>query len=153
MEESLIFMRSIKLRCHINSDIKFILDFAKQNSIDEYSSVSDIREMIRQCSFLKFKDKGRKEIFIENTEGFNFFNKDNYYNLPNYIITSYYDLFSTLMLILMEVLNFLKTEGKDFRNENILRRRVSPPLEAFKKVNHNNLDIKPTGRDYGLLFE
>lgn len=138
----------VNLKDSVDKDIKFIYNFAKKYRLDEYSSVSEIREKIRNDNELK--SLKAKKSYIDRLNKFSFFDlKNSTYKKSEEI----FDTLSLLTLIKNEIITYLKNKKTDFSEQNILKRRVSPPLEAFQSVGHNNLDIKPTGRDYGLLFE
>ncbi|PPZ90524.1 hypothetical protein C3729_12975 [Cloacibacterium normanense] len=138
----------VDLNDSVDKDIKFIYTFAKTNGLDEYSSVSEIREKIRNDK--KLNSIPSKKSYINKLNRFSFFDPSNVKYKKS---EDAYDILSLLTLIKNEIITYLNNKKTDFSKQNILRRRVSPPLEAFKSVGHNNLDIKPTGRDYGLLFE
>ena len=138
----------ISLKKTVDNDIKLIYNFAKKNKLDEYSSVSEIREKIRNDEELRHLSSRNSHIIKLNN--FSFFDQN---NVKYKKTEDVYDILSLLTLIKNEIITYLNNKKTDFSKQNILRRRVSPPLEAFKSVGHNNLDIKPTGRDYGLLFE
>lgn len=141
-------MELVNLNDSVDKDIKFIYTFAKNNGLDEYSSVSEIREKIRNDK--RLRSISSKKSYINKLNSFSFFDQNNVYYKKTEDI---FDVLSMLTLIKNEIITYLKNKKVDFSNQTILKRRTSPPLEAFRSVGHNNLDIKPTGRDYGLLFE
>ncbi len=116
-----------------------IINFVKTNNLDEFTTLSQIRNQLREeFGGIEY----RKLLKI----------KDGLYN-HKYNVKDYeYDMWNNLVNTRRELLFLIDCEFNPEctpSTEYILERQVSPPIEAlFPKDN-----FKPSGRDYGLLFE
>jgi hypothetical protein len=92
----------------------------------------------------------KKQHFIDVIKDFSFYTEENY--------SFDVDDRSTLHLLMRflnetknEIIRLLYKEKK--QTSGILKRLVSPPVGAYDYSGHNKLDIKPSGKGHGLLFE
>ncbi len=134
-----------------NDNVCNIINLVKKHSLSEYATMSEMVILVKseQNAIL-----GNKEINIEefkkSLNSFDFFNNDNYVNNSNVDLFDYQNLFFKFKNAIVEYLN-----NKDIKDKKsqYFTLPSSPSLDAFTKVGNNKLDIMPTGRDYGLLFE
>jgi|SRR6218665_1774868 len=139
----------IQLQKSVSPEIQELYKFALENNFDEFTTLSQIRNKLREKqfhpSFNNFEEYSKK------------LNEFAFFDEKHYILkdTSYdiYDISNLLKQIKEEVLYYINPNTPKHFSGYILERQVSPPLEAFERVGNNKLNIKPSGRDYGLLFE
>lgn len=142
-------IESVALQKSVSLEIQELYKFAIENNFNEFTTLSDIRK--------KLKEKNFNPSFTSFDEYSKTLNNFSYFDKKNYIIkdASYdtYDISNLLKQIKEEVLYYIDPKTPKNFSGYILERQVSPPLEAFERVGNNKLNIKPSGRDYGLLFE
>lgn len=120
---------------------KFVIDKNYDNFTSNYEMKFDI-----SASFYNDYIKNRKEAFLEDFKKVNFYDI-NLFEIKN--IDNLADLQKTLHNFKSAIVDVVKQNG--FLAEvKLSKTSESPPLT--KKIGNNKLDIKPTGRDYGLLF-
>jgi len=127
----------IKLKETVSVDIQEFYNFVLENEITEYWTLRNIREVIKGNNFNK-----------EELEQFSFFDLNNFSEDTDKN-EDLYRLIITLARTKDEYIGYEKID----KNLGKLVRQVSPPLEAYKYIPHNKMDIKDSGRSYGLLFE
>ncbi|MEM6718641.1 MAG: hypothetical protein AAF611_04985 [Bacteroidota bacterium] len=120
---------------------------------EDFSSIeiSKVADSFRIKNNLSSSKKNYKII-----TDFSFYEKENYELKKN-------QADSNLVFELMMILSSFKSEllrilfpDTDIKIENTksnIKYNLTPPLEAYEPVGNNQLDISPSGRSYGLLFE
>jgi|GEM_PF-4110772 len=140
--------QSVKLKASAHPEIQNLYDFALQNDFDEFTTLSHIKKKIKESFAMPEIDFNQ---YSKILNGFSFFDKSNYDIEDG--ITDIYEISNLLNQIKEEVLYYFDPATPKEFSGYILKRLVSPPLEAFQMVGNNKLNFKPSGRDYGLLFE
>lgn len=120
---------------------KFVIDKNYDNFTSNYEMKFDI-----SVSFYNDYIKNRKEVFLEDFKKVNFYDI-NLFEINNNVNLT--DLQKTLYNFKLAIVDVIKQDGV-LAEVKLSKTSASPPLT--KKVANNKLDIKPTGRDYGLLF-
>lgn len=132
--------------------IRDLLQFISEEQIAN-SKVSVIKTKAGEyiSEYLSELDNDKRNEVKQQIQFFSFYDLDNIeYEFSNE--KQLFKIIETLSKFKEELLNRLteKTQAIDFGK---LERNVSPPLEAYEYIGNNKLDIKPSGRSYGLLFE
>ena len=99
----------VDLNDSVDKDIKFIYTFAKTNGLDEYSSVSEIREKIRNDK--KLNSIPSKKSYINKLNRFSFFDPSNVKYKKS---EDAYDILSLLTLIKNEIITYLNNKKNRF---------------------------------------
>lgn len=128
------------------TDYSFFPDFIFRNQFTDFTMLADLRKSLKEELFEEFKRLEYKELLIIQTaiEKHNYKVKNYGYDMWNLIHNSKQEL---IMLIKYDLNPNWKPE------KYMLIRQISPPLEAYVPIPFNKMDIRPSGRDYGLLFE
>lgn len=102
--------------------------------------------------FYALEDKETKQELVEEIEKFSLYDMSNY---EGYEVTAIPGLIMVLSIFKPEFVRKLTSDSDNKRYMDFggLKRKVSPPVEAYEYVGNNKLDITPTHRSYGLLFE
>lgn len=138
-------IKNLKFKWDQQEVIKNIYDFLLENKLDEYTTLSMLRKALQTNFTLPDKNK---EIYVNLLSDFNAFDKKNYIIKKEYWEYDLYDTFNLLHQSKLELLYILdETKPKVFEGY-ILKRRINPPLEAFELVGHNQLDIRPSGKQF-----
>jgi len=75
-------------------------------------------------------------------------------NLPDFgTIEDKYDFILGFDNFVTTVKNVIEEYEPKFLNFEGLKRQSAPPLEVFKYIGHNELDIKQSSAGYSLLFD
>ena len=93
-----------------------------------------------------------KKKLVEEIEKFSLYDLSNYDSADIKIVSK---LIMTLSVFKSEFVRLLTlgSGNKRYMDFGGLSRKVSPPVEAYEYMGNNKLDINPTHRSYGLLFE
>jgi len=93
-----------------------------------------------------------KKKVIKAVENFSLYDLSNYKSFDRDVVPS---LVMTLSVFKSAFIRKL-INGKDnkkYMDFGSLEKKASPPVEAYEYVGNNKLDISPTNRSHGLLFE
>ena len=134
--------------------ISNIFNFVENSNFNEFTTLSKMRELIRNHFVSAFQDMNEPEIknYAKKIKSFNFYKKENY-NVTNKN-EDVYELMNNLSNFRDEIVHYIDLNyNDDNQNRHKLERKVSPPLEAYEYVGHSKLKITPTGKDFGLIFE
>lgn len=135
-------------------EIRNLFEFVLNSGLNENSKPRDIKSKVEvyyneNLSDLTLEDKmGLKQ----QVQHFSFYDVNNF-SAGTSKNDELFKLMVTLSKFKAELLAFLsetKTKNMSFGK---LKRKVSPPVEAYEYVGNNKLDIIPSERSYGLLFE
>jgi len=128
----------IRLKETCPEGVKDFFNFVIENNIDEYHTLSEIRGKLEGQSF-----------DIIELKNFSF------YDINNFDCEHNQEMFTFICTLARskEEYHLMLYPEKDLSKFGKLERQVSPPLEAYKYIPHNKMDIKDSGRSYGLLFE
>lgn len=139
-------MENILISKERPEEIKSLVDFVTLNHLNDYTTLSEMRNKIKSQYSAEFSDleNPAKEDFMRKLEDFSFYTLD--------VKEADRSMMNTLSRFRDEVLIFIK-KGFDNKTSYQLKRQISPPLEAYNNVGHNKLNLKPTGRGFGLTFE
>jgi len=141
----------IKLLTEESSQAKILFDYVVSKNYTEITSDMLKFEIITffETNYVDKKQSELKKLSKE-LSFFNFYDQNNYSNfqitetvLKQLVVLSHFkhDLIQMLDSSLKPI---------DF---GVLKRQISPPLEVYKPIYHTKVDITPSGRSYGLLFE
>lgn len=127
-------------------EIKSLVVFVRDNHLNDYTTLSEMRDKIEDQYAAEFSNLGvlDKKNLMRKLERFSF------YTMQEEGMD--HSMMNTLSRFRDEVLRVIKN-GMEDETTYQLKRQVSPPLEAFTDVGHNKLNLKPTGRGFGLSFE
>lgn len=133
---------------HNASDFaKTIFNFVKEKKYDVYTSGYNMQRDIIDTKFYQDYIQDRKETIIQELEDMNFYENEMFENAnqTNHLaqIQKILDKFQ------IAILSIFLQGGKIPKGIGSTTSADSP---LPKKLGNNKLDIKPTGRDYGLLF-
>ncbi|MFA6073635.1 MAG: hypothetical protein WC758_05970 [Candidatus Woesearchaeota archaeon] len=143
----------ITLKNSINELVDELFSFVKNNNINDDTSLPKMREYIKENYHEKLLSysESELEIFIEKIKHENFYN-DALYNCKT--PSNLYSFMNSLDSFRCEMIYYIEGRiSKKERPHHKLVRMISPPIEAYEYIGHSKIDIKPTGRDFGLLFE
>lgn len=136
------------LKPNVSKEISNLFNLISNKSFDKYVYRFEFKKIITEefLKTLKGTSKPYKKELFELIQNFDAYNSDNYIN---------FDFMSA------ELFDFFLKDVSDFININYLKnvqsykleRLANPPSEVYDYVGFSKLEIKPTGRDYGLLFE
>jgi ribosomal protein S8 len=98
------------------------------------------------------KGETEKQQVVEEIESFSLYDISNYNslnveNIPSLIMTI--SVFKTEFIRIMT----LGTDDMRYMDFGGLKRQVSPPALAYNYIGNNKLDINPTNRSHGFLYE
>lgn len=133
----------IKLTNDAPEQIRQIFDLAIQNEITEYTTKSEMKKIGKV--FIE-----KKIINISDLQQFSFYDIDNFKESEKNV--NLFTLMCTCARFRDEILIILKVKMGKIKPIKLVR-QISPPLEAYKYIPYNKMDIKPSGRSYGLTFE
>lgn len=134
-----------------NDNVCNIIKLVKKHNLSEYATMSEMAILVKnEHNVLVGNEKINIEEFKKSLNSFDFFNNDNYVNENHIDLFNYQNVLYKFKNAIVEYLN-----NKDIKDKKsqYFTLPSSPSLDAFTKVGNNKLDIMPTGRDYGLLFE
>lgn len=136
-----------------SEDIEKFISFVTESPLNENSKPSEIKQKTGEYYALHFKDlsNDKKLLLKESFEGFSFFDVNNI--KPEEVKNE--ELFKAVMTLSQakhELIDKL-SEHKTRVNFGELKRKASPPLEAYNYTGNNKLNITSSKKSYGLLFE
>lgn len=102
--------------------------------------------------FYASEDLTTKQGLVAEIEEFSLYDMSNYEGYNTGIIPSLIMVLSIFKPEFVRKLT-LNSDNKKYMDFGGLKRKVSPPVEAYEYIGNNKLDISPTHRSYGLLFE
>ena len=126
---------------------KAIFNFVIENRYDEFTSRYDMQRDMLNKSFYKNEIENRKKNLLEELKKVDFYENQLFDN--SYEREELMEIQKTLYNFQLAIGHLFMQKGKIPRGRGSVT-SVNPPLT--RKVGNNKLDIKPTGRDYGLLF-
>lgn len=137
----------IQLKNDANIFAKTIFNFVIESKYDSLTSIFDMQRDIINKSFYLNHIQNRAETLVKDLEGINFYENQIYENVPD--IERLEKIQKTLNNFQLAIFKVFIQEGKMLQGKGSVT-SVNSPLQ--RKFGNNKLDIKPTGRDYGLLF-
>lgn len=137
------------LRDSVTDLEKTIFNFVKHNAYDAITSTYEMKLDILEQSFYKDYIENKKEEFIKEFKKINFYDPNMFTNVDNN--NDFRGLKQTLHNFKLAVADLFKTDGV-LPQITLSTTSPSPSLDSMKKIPYNKMDIKPTGKDYGLLF-
>ena len=137
----------LQLKNDANNFAKTIFDFVIDNKYDSLTSNFDMQRDIINKSFYKNYVQNRAETLVRELESINFYDNQIYENAPD--IGRLEKIQKTLNNFQLAVFKVFIQDGKMLQGKGSVT-SVNSPLQ--RKFGNNKLDIKPSGRDYGLLF-
>lgn len=138
---------SLQLKKGSNHLAKVIFNFVIDNDYGIFTSDYEMQHDIIYKSFYTNHIKRKKEKIIKELNDINFY--DNHLFITSLDREELIDIQKTLYNFQLAIIDVLKQDGSLIKGE-ASKTSPSPPLTV--KVGNNKLDIKPTGKDYGLLF-
>jgi hypothetical protein len=135
----------------LKTESEIINDFTNFFSKVQYSNkdFENIREY--SLKYIKKVSKESKDDLKKELVSFDFSKKESYVGKINLSTRV------TLTIAKSEVLHELSENNIDEEYRKIdfgrLERKVSPPLDAYVFEGYNKLNINPTNRGYGTLYE
>lgn len=102
--------------------------------------------------FFNNKNESEKAKIKDELKALSFYDVNNYSVKLQQSEDEIFELMQSLSKFREELLNDLNVQEVKINFEPI-ERKVSPSLEAYEYVGMNKLDITPSDRSYGLLFE
>jgi len=145
-------IRMLRLKRSTPKIIHEISGFVMANNLNNFSSLAKCRmlgyKLIKKTKCLGKNNWGEQRKIIAE---FSYWDDNNYpeNEVPNNDLKASLSNFRDEFLIVIDHEYDKSIDWKKYR----LVRQVSPPLSAYKYEAFCKLDIKATGRDYGLLFE
>lgn len=133
----------IKLVDDAPEQIRRIFDLAIKGKITEYTTLSEMRRIGK--TFIK-----EYSVKASDLKGFSFYEINNFKGSEKDV--KLFTLMCTCARFRDEILVIFRDKGGKPKPIKLIR-QVSPPLEAYKYIPFNKMDIKPSGRSYGLTFE
>jgi hypothetical protein len=141
----------VTLKGTSNSSIENLIGFVLEQNFDAFTSLPKLRKCINSeyLPVLNVQDAAQWMKVVQSVSDFNFFDIQNYKagEAPDFDLMNIFSNFRDELLIAGDL-----TYNPE-RHTLKLTRQVSPPLSAYEYMGHSKLNIIPTGRDYGLLFE
>lgn len=131
-----------------NSNILDIFEYISSLNLISFLSFAELKcyasdEYIKK---FKFKKNNEWQEYISSIKDYDFLDPDNYKApVDDYVMSNLSNFRDIIIAVIEQKYN---TNRESFK----LSRLVSPPLSAYKYIGHS-IDIKPTGKNYGFLFE
>ncbi len=146
-----LIMDKINLTNSCPSEVKKVYDFISSNQLYEYIDEVDVFKALDKSFFSSISEE---EAYNYYKFFDNFVFKYDHFTFEEDYTKGYFR--SSFLRIKDNILAYLENKF-DFKTEKLYQDfdsnlPASPPSEAYRKVGNNNLNIKPSGRDYGLLF-
>lgn len=133
------------LDSNINGLTRDIYNFVLEKQYDNFTSEFEMMKDIRNDFSSLINDKN--EVYIKLKE-VNYFKRGVFIAEETVDIS---DFKNTLFKFILTLENYLK-DNNEIINENSSIKVTYNYNDRFQKVGMNKLNIKPTGRGYGLLF-
>jgi len=145
------FDDKIKLTNTCPLEVKKIFNFIDSNELYEYIDPDDMLEILDNSIF-SLINKTEAENYLNFFENYIF--RYDHFTFEQDYIKGYFR--SSFIRMRDNTVEYLRNKF-DIKDNRVYPHfdshlPASPPSEAYKKVANSNLDIKPTGRDYWLLF-
>lgn len=147
-------MKDVAILGSAPEEIRDIFDFVSKKNLDEKSKIKDIKSEVAQ--FVQC-------IAIHNSEELKLKLKQQVHDFSFYDINNFTQetekgevLFKKMVVLSRfkeELMNYLSDQKKNNIKFGKIERKVSPPIQAYNYTGNNKLDINPSKRSYGLLFE
>jgi AAA+ ATPase superfamily predicted ATPase len=136
---------------NIPTEIRDMFEYINSKNFTSYTTLQHLR-FIAETEYLpqlKELDEKNYEEYVKKIKDFNFYAGSDYDNSTDKekLLMWALDCFRNELLIVID-----KKYNKN-RIPALLVRQTNPPLSAYKMVAFCKSEIKPTGREYGLLFE
>lgn len=136
-------------------EIRDVFDYVFSKNLDENSKAKDIKsEAVQFVKGIVTGENGaeRRLQLRQHVTDFSFYDVNNFT-----ADTEKNEALFKKMVILSrfkeELINILSDNKKKTVKFGKLERKISPPLKAYVYTGNNKLDIAPSKRSYGLLFE
>lgn len=149
-------MENVAISSSAPAEVRDVFDYVLTLSkLDENSKVKDIRSEV--AHFLQERpaiigSPECKQNLMQQVYHFSFYDLNNFAKE-----TEKGEVLFKKMVILSrfkdELIKRLSDQKKNTIDFGKLERKVSPPLEAYTYTGNNKIDISPSNRSYGLLFE
>ncbi len=136
---------NISLKKNIKGLTSEIFKFVIDNNYDIFTSNYEMKLDISN-SFYNKHIKNSKEDFIVDFKNVDFYDNNLYNTTESKELAN---LQKTLFNFKLAIVDVMRQNGA-LSAVKMSTTSASPPLT--RKMGNNKLDIKPTGRDYGLLF-
>jgi len=146
-------MKTIKLSKNAPIEIQEIFEYVVSKNFPEFTSPPLLKYYAYEY-LLKLKELNKENYlsYLGKIKNFDFYEVNNYTDCDE-ITEENKDFFHTIDCFRDELAIIVRKEFDENLGEYILKRQVSPPLSAYKKVGTHMLNIKTSKRDYGLTFE
>lgn len=146
-------MDSIELKnksLGVNKIFKFVI---KENLVEDFSldKINNSAKIFFENEYHSLSKKNKLDIINELDE-YSFFNIKGY-NFDKKEKSKLFKLILVLSIFKSEIIKLLENKKLDYPDYGPLKRKASPSLETYEYVGNNKLEIHPTNRSYGLLFE
>lgn len=142
----------IKITNSCPQEVKEVYEFIINHDLHKYVDDFTIDDLIKKKSIFSSITKTQAINLVRFFDNNNF-NKENFECEDETILNNFKSTFFNVKYLILLYLDEKFTLNKfNYESDFVLTLPVSPPAIAYKKVGNNNLDIKPSGRDYGLLF-
>jgi predicted ATP-binding protein involved in virulence len=150
-------MKTIKKKTKLSKnapiEIQELFEYVASKNFPEFTSLPLLKYYAYEY-LLKLKELNKENYvsYLEKIKNFDFYEVNNYTDCDE-ITEGNKGFFHTIDCFRDELAIIVRKEFDENLGEYILRRQVSPPLSAYKKVGTHQLNIKVSTRDYGLTFE
>lgn len=143
-----------KLKNNKNYIMRKMFDYILEKKLVDTFDLNKIKSEANDFynKFYASKSKETKKELILEIEKFSIYDTSNYEGFDSKTISGLIIVLSIFKPEFVRKLA-LNTNNKRYMDFGELKRKVSPPIEAYEYVGNNKLDITPTHRSYGLLFE
>ncbi len=149
----MVFLKTLKSKKN-SPLLEYIVDYLNKNlDKDNVNSkrILGISNILFSSDELKTKDFER---LIIELESFNSFTFSTFYKVSENEEMNFEKFIYAMTLLKKFLLRELKEDLVDYKiYVDSIEREVIPRIEAYEYVGNNFLDIKPTGREYGLLLD
>ncbi|MFC0604579.1 hypothetical protein [Winogradskyella pulchriflava] len=143
-----------KMELNSNQIMLELIDYILKEDLVNKFDLNTIKDSANSFyeNFYASKHRKTKQKLVEEIEKFSLYDMSNYNGYETAIIPN---LIMVLSIFKPEFVRKLtsNSDNKKYMDFGGLKRKVSPPVEAYEYVGNNKLDISPTHRSYGLLFE
>lgn len=138
---------SVSMKTNINESVVLIFNYVIKLKLENIVSLAVLRYNAYEfLATLELENKRKRHKFVSSIKNFEFINPEVYSGDVNE------DFMMNLSNFRDELLIAIDKEYNP-REDNILKRQVSPPLSAYDWQGHSMLNIRTSDKDYGLLFE
>lgn len=128
----------------VNIDSKYLTDYVKSKQyVEIHTTLSMLRADARREFYhlldFDLTDDNLRKVYIANIRSVDYSKIEDITSEDQWLYTYFTD----------ELVHALNLDFDKNRKEYVIERQVSPPLEVYDKPDI----IKPSGRDFGFLFE